>query len=137
MDELDKLRKKKLGEYAERYMKGDNKMEKSNWPDTPIQLSDADMDENIKKYDTVVVDCWAPWCAPCIMVHPVIEELAREMQGEVVFGKLNVDENQQTAIKYQIMAIPSLLVFKNAELVDKIVGAMPKPQLKAKLEPYK
>ena len=137
MDELDELRKKKIGEYAERYMKRGNNMEKSNWPNTPIELSDADMDENIKKYGTVVVDCWAPWCGPCRMVHPVVEELAQEMQGEVVFGKLNVDENRQTSMKYQIMAIPTLLVFKNAELVDKIVGAMPKQQLKAKLDPYK
>ena len=136
MDELDELRKKKLEEYAERYMKGDNNMEKASWPDTPMQLSDADLDENAKKYGILVVDCWAPWCGPCRMVHPVVEELAKEMQGKIAFGKLNVDENQQTAMKYQIMAIPSLLVFKNAELVDKIVGAMPKPQLKAKLEPY-
>jgi len=71
------------------------------------------------------------------MVHPIIEELAKEMQGQVVFGKLNVDENQQTSMKYQIMAIPTLLVFRNGELTDKLVGAHPKEELKKKIESYK
>jgi len=70
------------------------------------------------------------------MVGPVIDDLAKELQGKIVFGKLNVDENQITASKYSIMSIPSLLVFKNRELVDKIVGAMPKDMLKAKLAQY-
>ena len=136
MDELNEIRKRKLEEYKKRFVNREDNMEKSNWPNEPVQLSDADMDENIKKYDTVVVDCWAPWCGPCRMVHPIIEELAKEMQGDIVFGKLNVDENQRTSMKYQIMSIPTLLVFKNGNLVDKIIGAMPKPQLKSKLEPY-
>jgi thioredoxin 1 len=70
------------------------------------------------------------------MVGPVIEDLAKEMQGKIVFGKLNVDENRATSAKYGIMSIPTLLVFKNGELVDRIVGAMPKEMLKGKLNPY-
>ena len=70
------------------------------------------------------------------MVGPIVEDLAREMKGKIVFGKLNVDENQATSTKYGIMSIPTLLVFKNGELVDRIVGAMPKDSLKAKLTPY-
>jgi thioredoxin 1 len=70
------------------------------------------------------------------MIHPIVEELAKEMQGKVVFGKLNVDNNKATAAKYGIMSIPSLLVFKDGKLVDRIVGAMPKPMLKAKIEPH-
>jgi len=88
------------------------------------------------KYPTVVIDCWASWCGPCQMVGPVIEELAKEMQGKVVFGKLNVDENPATSAKHQIMSIPTLLVFKNGDLVDRLVGAYPKEELKKKLEPY-
>lgn len=107
-----------------------------NLPDTPLTLTDANIDEAIKKYNTIVIDCWAPWCGPCRIVAPVIEELAREMQGKVVFGKLNVDENLATSAKHQIMSIPTLLVFKNGNLVDRLVGAYPKEELKKKLEPY-
>jgi thioredoxin 1 len=108
----------------------------NNMPNIPINITDADFDENIKKYSTIVIDCWAPWCGPCRMVGPIIDDLAKEMQGKIVFGKLNVDENQTTAVRFQIMSIPSLLVFKNGKLVDKLVGAMPKEMLVQKLEPY-
>lgn len=134
-DELEEIRKKKLEEHAKRYIKRGIDM-KENWPNTPIHVTDADMDETIRKYDTVVIDCWAEWCAPCYMVAPVLEELAREMQGKIAFAKLNVDENRGTAMKYQIMSIPTLLVFKNGDLADRIIGAMPKEMLKQKLEVY-
>lgn len=107
-----------------------------NMPDTPLKVTDADFDEAVKKYDTIVVDCWAPWCGPCQMVGPVIEELAKEMQGKIVFGKLNVDENPATSTKHQIMSIPTLLVFKNGTIVDRLIGAMPKDMLKQKLDSY-
>ena len=109
---------------------------KENKSNSPFKITDADFDKIIKKYNLVVVDCWAPWCGPCRMVEPVIEELAKEMQGKIVFAKLNVDENPGSSIKYQIMSIPTLLVFKNEELVDRIVGAMPKDMLATKLTPY-
>jgi len=134
IDELAQIKKKKLEELKQQYEPGGNSME--NMPDTPVEMTDADLDENTNKYDTVVVDCWAPWCGPCRMIHPIVEELAQELKGQVVFGKLNVDNNQATAMKYGIMSIPSLLVFKNGKLVDRIVGAMPKPMLKAKLAPH-
>ncbi len=133
-DNLDEIRKKKLEELKEQYLNGGKQMEKM--PNTPLEMTDADVHDQISQYNTVVVDCWAPWCGPCRMIHPVIEELAKEMQGKIVFGKLNVDNNRGTAEKYGIMSIPSLLVFKNGKLVDRIVGAMPKPALKSKLEPY-
>lgn len=110
-------------------------MEK-NLPNTTIVIADADIDKVIKNYDTIVVDCWAPWCGPCRMIAPIIEELAKEMHGKVVFSKLNVDENPKTSMKYQIMAIPTLLVFKNGNLADRIVGSYPKEELKKKLEMY-
>lgn len=135
MDELEELKKKKLEELKKRYMNGGQNMEKS-FPDEPLKLTDADFDQNIKKYDTVVIDCWAPWCSPCLMVAPVINELAKEMQGKIVFGKLNVDENPVTSGKHQIMSIPTLLIFKNGALIDRLVGAMPKEILKQKLDGY-
>ena len=134
-DELKKLRKKKYEELMKKYMEGDKKMEE-NMPNTPLTITDADIEQIIKKYDMMVVDCWAPWCGPCKVVGPIIDELAKEMQGQVVFGKLNVDENEQTSMKYQIMAIPTLLVFKNGELIEKMIGAHPKDELKQMLETY-
>jgi thioredoxin 1 len=133
-DELAQLKKKKLEELKKYYQNGGNTME--NMPDTPVEMSDADLEEHTNNHDMVVVDCWAPWCGPCRMIHPIVEELAKEMQGKVVFGKLNVDNNKATAAKYGIMSIPSLLVFKDGKLVDRIVGAMPKPMLKSKIEPH-
>ncbi|MEF8879816.1 MAG: thioredoxin [Candidatus Thermoplasmatota archaeon] len=132
--ELEKIKKKKLEQMKKKYIKGENMNEKM--PNEPIKMSDADIDQHVEKYDKVVVDCWAPWCGPCKTIGPIIEDLAEEMQGEFVFGKLNVDENKQTASKYGIMSIPSLLIFKNGELVDKMVGAMPKENIKSKLQKY-
>jgi thioredoxin 1 len=135
MDDLEVIKKKKLEQLKKQYMTRGKTMEKK-WPDTPIHLLDADIDETMKKYPTIVIDCWAPWCGPCRMIGPVIEELAREMKGKIVFGKLNVDENPQTSMKHKIMSIPTLLVFKNGALVDRFVGAMPKEMLIQKLKPH-
>ena len=135
IDDLEEIKKRKLEQLKMKYMDGGKKMEE-NLPDIPLKVTDADIETNIKKYPLMVVDCWAPWCGPCRMVGPIIEELAKEMQGKIVFGKLNVDENRATSMKYGIMSIPTLLVFKNGNLVDNIIGAMPKEMLKAKLAPY-
>jgi thioredoxin 1 len=105
-------------------------------PDKPIDLTDATMEETIKKYPTLVVDCWAAWCGPCKMIAPVIEQLATKLAGKMVFGKLNVDENQKTASKYQIMSIPAMLVFKDGKHVDTIIGFMPAPTLEQRLSKY-
>ncbi len=129
------IKKKKLEQLKKQYMKGGKTMEKK-LPDTPIHLIDADIDETITKFPIIVIDCWAPWCGPCRMIGPIIEELAKDMQGKIVFGKLNVDENPQTSMKYGIMSIPTMLVFKNGQLVDRFVGAMPKEMVLQKLKPY-
>jgi len=134
-EELDEIRKRKMEHLERELLNGGNKME-GNFPNEPVTITDADIDNAIKKYETIVVDCWAPWCGPCRMVGPVIDELAKEMQGKVVFGKLNVDENPETSMKHQIMSIPTLLVFKKGNLVERLVGAYPKEELKKKLETY-
>lgn len=81
----------------------------------------------------VVVDFWAPWCGPCRMVTPVLEDVSQKMNGKIKFVKLNTDENQNIAMDYQIMAIPSLLIFKNGQEIDRIVGFVPQEQLEADL----
>ena len=104
-NELNEIKRRKLEQLKMRYMNGGKKMEE-NLPDAPLKVTDADIETNVKKYPLMVVDCWAPWCAPCIMVGPIIEELAKELQGKIVFGKLNVDENRVTSAKYGIISIP-------------------------------
>jgi thioredoxin 1 len=101
-----------------------------------LELNSSNLDEELKKHPLLVVDCWAPWCAPCRMVTPVIEELARDYQGKITFGKLNVDTNQSIAMKYEIMSIPTLLIFKDGQLVDEKVGALPRRMLEPELTKY-
>jgi thioredoxin 1 len=134
-DDLESIKRKKLEELRKKYMNGGTNMEQK-WPDAPIPMQDANIEKTVKTYPTIVVDCWAPWCGPCRMIGPIIEELAKEMKGKIVFGKLNVDENPQTSLKYNIMSIPTLLVFKNGALVDRFIGAMPKEMLLQKLKPH-
>ncbi|MFV9676942.1 MAG: thioredoxin, partial [Methanosarcinales archaeon] len=104
--------------------------------DRPLIMDDASFVETVRKYPLIIVDCWAAWCGPCKMVAPVIDELAKEYAGKVVFGKLNVDENPKIASEFGIMAIPTLFIFKNGEPVDVIQGAMPKPYFEAKLKEW-
>ena len=101
-----------------------------------VEMTDATFKEMIQNHSLVVVDCWAPWCGPCQMVAPIIEELARDYAGKILFGKLNVDENREVSTQYEIMSIPTLLVFKNGKLVDTIIGAMPRQMLEPKIKCY-
>ena len=100
-----------------------------------IELTDNNFEELVLKSDKpVMVDFWAEWCGPCRMVGPVVEELGKEYEGKAVVGKLNVDNNAQVSMKYGIRSIPTILFFKNGELVDRSVGAVPKAQLAQKLD---
>ncbi|UCG45906.1 MAG: thioredoxin [Candidatus Bathyarchaeota archaeon] len=101
--------------------------------DKPIEVTDATLKEITQGHAVVVVDCWAPWCGPCRMIAPIIEELARDYTGRIIFGKLNTDENPNAATQHGIMSIPTLLIFKNGQLVDRIVGAMPRQMLEPKI----
>jgi thioredoxin 1 len=104
-------------------------------PSTPVDISDASFDNMVLKSDkVVVVDFWAVWCGPCRAIAPIMKDLAAEYAGKVMIGKLDVDKNPQTAQKYQINVIPIVLIFKNGKLVDKLTGAMQKPDYKARIE---
>ncbi len=100
-----------------------------------VVLTDQNFsDEVLQSKIPAFVDFWAPWCGPCKMVGPVVEELAKEYEGKVKVGKLNVDDNQQTASKYGIMSIPSLMFFKNGQVVKTVIGAQGKEVLKKAIE---
>ncbi len=101
----------------------------------PLEITDDNFEEEVLKSDLpVLIDFWAAWCGPCRMIAPLVEELAGDYEGKVKVGKLDVDNNQQTAIKYGVRSIPTLLVFKNGEVKDTIIGAVPKTQISQKLD---
>lgn len=91
-------------------------------------------DEVVSNNQPVLVDFWAEWCGPCLMVGPVVDEIAGEYEGKAKVGKVNVDNNPEISVKYGIRSIPALLIFKNGEVVDQIVGAVPKAQIKKQLD---
>jgi thioredoxin 1 len=100
-----------------------------------IEFTDGNFEGEVLKSDKpCLVDFWAEWCGPCRMVGPIVEEIAKEYAGKLKVGKLNVDQNSQTAVKYGIMSIPSLLIFDQGKVVEQIVGAAPKKQFIEKIE---
>jgi len=128
LDELEEIRAKKMRELMSQMS--------TSTIDKPIIVSDRNFDQTIKTYPLIVVDCWAAWCAPCRAIAPIVEQLAKDYKGKIVFGKLNVDENPETQNRFGIMAIPTLLVMKSGKELDRIVGALPKNQLEAKVNSY-
>jgi len=100
-----------------------------------LTLTDQNFKEEVLEAGVpVLIDLWAPWCGPCLMQGPIIEEVAKEFEGKIKVGKLNVDENRQTAMKYQIMNIPTLMIFKEGEMVERLIGVQPKEILVDKIK---
>ncbi|MEC7895678.1 MAG: thioredoxin [Bacteroidota bacterium] len=95
-----------------------------------LEITDKNFNDIISKNKTVLVDFWAEWCGPCRIIGPVIEELANEYEGKAIIGKLDVDSNQESSVKYEVRSIPTIITFKDGEIVDRQVGAVPKETLK-------
>ena len=100
----------------------------------PVVLTDSNFKSEVAKYPVMLVDFWAPWCGPCRMVSPIIEQLAKEYSGKVAFGKVNVDENQMISASFGIQSIPTMMIFKNGKAVDVMIGALPKAQIENKIK---
>ena len=126
--ELQDIRRKKM----EKVMRDGGE----EFPSTPVEVNDSEFNSFIGKYPLVIVDCWAPWCMPCRMLSPTIDALAKEFTGRVVFGKLNTDNNEGTAMRFQIMSIPTLLFFKNGKMVDSLIGVLPKQEIASRINKH-
>lgn len=141
-EELNEIMAKKKQDLAKQSNSSDN----SSYSDTgvagnvaiskPVTLDDSNFTDTVNKHPLIVVDFWAPWCGPCRMVGPVIEQLASELAGKVVFGKLNVDESPVTSNTFGIQSIPTLAIFKDGKAVDGMVGAASKSQILSKISRY-
>lgn len=128
--ELRRIKEKKLKEI----MRLKEKKLEANA--VPVQVTDANFNESVNKNPLALIDCWAAWCGPCVAIAPIVEELGKEYAGKVLVGKLNVDENPSTTGRFQIFGIPTLLIIKNGEEVDRIVGLIPKAHIEARLKKH-
>jgi len=99
------------------------------FPDEPLVVDSSDIDAVLKRFPNVVVDCWAPWCSPCLAIAPTIEAMAKDYKGRIVFVKMNTDKNQKFAMEHRIMNIPTLLIFRNGKVADRIIGARPRKSI--------
>ncbi|MCJ7773799.1 MAG: thioredoxin TrxC, partial [Desulfobacterales bacterium] len=98
--------------------------------DHPVDITDQSFEDEIVKFPgTVLLDCWAPWCGPCKSIAPILEQLAKEYAGKVKIAKLNVDQNPQTASRFNIKSIPTMMLFKNGKVLNTLVGALPKSEI--------
>ncbi|MHB8586812.1 MAG: thioredoxin [Thermoplasmatota archaeon] len=99
----------------------------------PVEVNDSNFSEFVRTNSVAVVDFWAPWCGPCLRIAPIVEQLSNELEPKVTFGKLNTDENLDTSRKFGVMSIPTLIIFKNGQRVDQIVGLVPKDALRERI----
>jgi thioredoxin 1 len=128
--ELERIRANKMKELTAKMR------EEKPLGNTPIVIDDEHFDETVKKHSLMLIDCWADWCGPCRMIAPTVEELARDYAGRVTVGKLNIDDNPQTAERFGVMSIPTLLIMKNGVEVDRVIGAVPKQSIEERLKKH-
>ena len=131
-DELEAIKKKKLAELQ----KAASARATMSGLTEPLVLTDSNFAVEVVKYPVMLVDFWAPWCGPCRIVGPIVEQLAKEYSGKVAFGKLNVDDNQIVAGSFGIQSIPTMMILKAGKVVDVMVGALPKAQIEMKLKQH-
>ncbi len=105
-------------------------------PELPVEVTESDYPEISQRYPFLVIDCWAPWCGPCKQITPIVEQLHQQYKGIMTFGFLNTDENQELAMEFGIMGIPTVLVVKEGKHVDSLVGVMPKAEMERRLKEY-
>lgn len=129
-DELQEIRQRKMAELK----KAAASKAMMSALTEPVVLTDSNFKGEIAKYPMMLVDFWAPWCGPCRMVSPIIEQLAKEYSGRVAFGKVNVDENQMISGSLGIQSIPTMMIFKGGKAVDVMIGALPKAQIEMKIK---
>lgn len=129
-DELRRIKERKMRELLKEF--GDRKAMNGE----VIHITDSNFNKVIGENRLVLVDFFADWCMPCRMMAPIVEELAKEYAGKVLVGKINVDENPATADQFQVFSIPTLVIMKSGEEVDRIVGFVPKSQIEARLKKY-
>lgn len=132
--EIERIQRKKIAEMLQQAQMQAKPAEPSTGK--PIVLTDSNFSSEVAKNSLMVVDFWAPWCGPCRMVGPLIEQLAVEYAGKVAFGKMNVDENMAVPSSFGVMSIPTLVVLKNGKAVETIIGACPKSHIESKFKPF-
>jgi len=135
-DEIEQIRKRKLDDLLLTSGQSTSVKQSTAGIGEVVVLSDASFDAFIAGHDVAMVDFWAPWCGPCRMVSPSVEQLAKEYSGRIAFGKINVDDNPSTSSRFSIMGIPTLLIFKKGGPVDSIVGALPKSAIAQRLNRF-
>ena len=125
-NELNEIREKRMATLKE-------KMEHQGVSGRVIQIDEQHINDILRTHQALIIDFWAEWCGPCRRVGPVIEELAQEFAGKVMFGKCNTDENQQLAMQLNISAIPNIVFFSHGKMVDRVIGAYPKEAIREKV----
>lgn len=131
-NEISAIMKRKK-EILEEKLRSMNEIKKIS---KPINLTDSNFDIEKSKYSLLVVDFWAAWCGPCKMISPIIEQLAEQYAGKIVFGKVNVDENPHISQRFGIQSIPTLMIVKEGQVIDVMIGALPKGQIENRIEQH-
>ncbi|MDQ6724369.1 MAG: thioredoxin [Thermoproteota archaeon] len=134
-EEFNEIMQRRLKQYKEKRnnIETNYNLNKENYPNIPIILTDYNFTGSVNKYHFLIVDFWAAWCGPCRTISPIIEQLSNEFSGKAVFGKLNVDENPRISNAFEIQSIPTIIIFKNGQAIDRIIGTMIKSQLVLKI----